>query len=52
VLLAWTVTTRLATAVLVGAWGVLAALVGTRPAVGLAGLALLATPVLLPRQAR
>ena len=52
VLLAWTVTTRLATAVLVGAWGALAALVGTRPAVGLAGLALLATPALLPRQVR
>jgi len=52
VLLAWTVTTRLATAVLVGTWGVLATLVGTRAAVGLAGLALLATPVLLPRRVR
>jgi hypothetical protein len=49
VLLAWTVTTRLVTAVLVGLWGVLAALFGTRAAVGLAGLALLATPALLPR---
>jgi hypothetical protein len=52
VLLAWTVTTRLVTAVLVGSWGVLAAAVGTRAAVGLAGLALLATPLLLPRRVR
>ena len=51
VLLAWTVTTRLVTALLVGLWGGLAALVGTRPAVALAGLALLATPALLPRAA-
>jgi hypothetical protein len=49
VLLAWNVTTRLVTAVLVGTWGLLATLVGTRAAVGLAGLALLATPALLPR---
>jgi hypothetical protein len=31
---------------------VLAAAVGTRAAVGLAGLALLATPLLLPRRVR
>jgi hypothetical protein len=50
VLLAWTVTTRLTTAVLIGVWGGLAALLGTRPAVGLAALVLLVTPVLLPRR--
>lgn len=52
VLLAWTVTTRLVTAVLVGLWGGLAALVGARSAVALAGFALLATPLLLPRRVR
>ena len=52
VLLAWTVTTRLATATLVASWGVLAALVGTRAAVAMAGLALLATPLLLPTGGR
>ncbi|MGI5127765.1 MFS transporter [Pseudonocardia sp. CA-107938] len=48
VLLAWTVTTRLVTAVLVATWGLLAAMVGTRVAVGIAGIALLLTPALLP----
>jgi hypothetical protein len=52
VLLAWTVTTRLATATLVASWGVLAALVGTRAAVAVAGIALLATPLLLPTGGR
>lgn len=50
VLLAWTVTTRLATAVLIAVWGVLATAVGTRAAVAAAGVALLGTPALLPRR--
>nr|BFD83398.1 MFS transporter [Streptomyces sp. Xyl84] len=45
---AWSVTGKLATAVMTALWGLLAALAGTRPAIGLAGLLLLATPLLLP----
>lgn len=48
---AWTVTTRVSTAVLAAAWGVLGGLVGPRTAIGLAGVLLLATPLLLPRRA-
>ncbi|MBX9426252.1 MFS transporter [Streptomyces lateritius] len=46
---AWTVTTKLSAAVLTAAWGVLGGLLGPRTAIGLAGVLLLATPVLLPR---
>ncbi|MEV6312535.1 MFS transporter [Streptomyces sp. NPDC051840] len=49
-LTAWTVTTRAATALLTAAWGVLGSLAGPRTAVGLAGVFLLATPLLLPRR--
>ncbi|MFT7839101.1 MFS transporter [Saccharothrix sp. BKS2] len=48
---AWTITTRLSTAALTGLGGLLAALAGTRTAIGVAGVLLLATPLLLPRRA-
>ncbi|WP_169947416.1 MFS transporter [Microbispora sp. H11081] len=48
---AWTVTTRATTALLTAVWGVLGGLLGPRTAVGLAGVLLLATPLLLPRRA-
>lgn len=49
-LTAWTVTTRASTALLTALWGVLGGLLGPRTAVGLAGVLLLATPLLLPRR--
>ncbi|MEW2353545.1 MFS transporter [Spirillospora sp. NPDC029432] len=49
-LTAWTVTTRATTAVLTVLWGVLGSLLGARTAIGLAGVLLLATPLLLPRR--
>ncbi|MFF9060958.1 MFS transporter [Streptomyces sp. NPDC014882] len=48
---AWAVTTKASTAVLTAAWGVLGSLLGPRAAIGLAGVLLLATPLLLPRRA-
>lgn len=48
---AWAVTTRIATALLTAVWGVLGDLLGPRTAVGLAGVLLLPTPLLLPRRA-
>ncbi|WP_051813552.1 MFS transporter [Streptomyces sp. NRRL S-340] len=45
---AWSVTGKLTTAATTALWGLLAALAGTRTAIGLAGLLLLATPLLLP----
>lgn len=50
-LTAWTVTTKATTALLTALWGVLAALLGPRTAIALAGALLLATPLLLPRHA-
>ncbi|MFD8807142.1 MFS transporter [Streptomyces sp. NPDC059597] len=50
VLSAWTVTTKATTALLTAVWGVLGTLLGPRTAIGLAGLLLLATPLLLPRR--
>lgn len=47
-LTAWSVTNKAAMAALTAVWGLLAALVGLRVAIGLAGLLLLATPLLLP----
>ena len=47
---AWQVTTKATTALLTALWGVLGSLLGPRPAIGLAGLLLLATPLLLPRR--
>ncbi|MFJ4468002.1 MFS transporter [Streptomyces sp. NPDC089424] len=50
-LTAWAVTTRASTALLTALWGVLGGLLGPRTAIGLAGVLLLATPLLLPRRA-
>ncbi|MEU4171239.1 MFS transporter [Streptomyces sp. NPDC026665] len=50
-LTAWSVTTKGATALLTALWGVLGALLGPRTAIALAGVLLLATPLLLPRRA-
>jgi MFS family permease len=50
-LTAWAVTTRASTALLTATWGVLGALLGPRTAIALAGVLLLATPLLLPRRA-
>ncbi|CAM5273166.1 Multidrug efflux pump Tap OS=Streptomyces tendae OX=1932 GN=GUR47_03990 PE=3 SV=1 [Streptomyces tendae] len=49
---AWTVSGKLTTAALTAVWGLLAGLTGTRTAVALAGVLLLATPLLLPRRSR
>ncbi|MFF4633429.1 MFS transporter [Streptomyces griseorubiginosus] len=49
---AWSVTGKLLTAALTALWGLLAGLTGTREAIALAGLLLLATPFLLPRRQR
>ncbi|RVX40796.1 MFS-type transporter involved in bile tolerance (Atg22 family) [Nonomuraea polychroma] len=48
---AWTVTTKASTALRTAAWGVLGGLLGPRTAIGLAGVLLLTTPLLLPRRA-
>jgi Major Facilitator Superfamily len=50
VLASWSVSTSLATAVLTALWGVLAALTSPRIAIAVAGVLLLATPLLLPRR--
>ncbi|MEQ4723534.1 MFS transporter, partial [Nonomuraea sp. B19D2] len=50
VLSAWAVTTKASTAILTALWGVLGGLLGPRTAIGLAGVLLLATPLLLPRR--
>ncbi|MFF9571945.1 MFS transporter [Streptomyces sp. NPDC014685] len=47
----WAVTTKGSTALLTALWGVLGGLLGPRTAIGLAGVLLLATPLLLPRRA-
>lgn len=47
---AWSTTTKACVAVLTGLWGGLAEMTGPRIAVAVAGLLLLATPLLLPRQ--
>lgn len=47
---AWAVTTKASTALLTAVWGVLGGLLGPRTAIGLAGVLLLATPLLLPRR--
>ncbi|GII86620.1 MFS transporter [Sphaerisporangium siamense] len=48
---AWAVTTKASTALLTAVWGVLGTLLGPRTAIALAGVLLLATPLLLPRRA-
>ena len=53
VLTAWAITSKITVAVLTAVWGVLAAIVGLRAAIGAAGLVMLATPLLLlPRRAQ
>lgn len=52
VLSAWSVTGKAATAAMTGLWGLLAATAGPRTAIGIAGLLLLATPLLLPWRER
>jgi MFS family permease len=49
-LTAWSVTAKASTALLTAAWGVLGGLLGPRTAIGVAGVLLLASPVLLPRR--
>lgn len=49
-LTAWSVTSNAAIAVMTGLWGVLATLTSPRIAIAVAGVLLLATPALLPRQ--
>ncbi|WP_431683020.1 MFS transporter [Kitasatospora sp. KL5] len=49
---AWAVTTKASTALLTALWGVLGGLLGPRAAIALAGVLLLATPLLLPRGGR
>jgi MFS family permease len=51
-LAAWTITTKLTVALLTAAWGVLASVAGVRTAIGVAGVMLLATPLLLPTRSR
>ncbi|MFI5666055.1 MFS transporter [Streptomyces sp. NPDC051704] len=48
---AWAVTAKASTALLTATWGLLGALLGPRTAIALAGVLLLATPLLLPRRA-
>ena len=47
-LAAWTITSRATVAALTALWGVLAAVAGVRAAIALAGVVMLATPLLLP----
>jgi MFS family permease len=51
-LTAWTVSSTATTAALIAAWGLLAGLTSPRIAIAIAGLLLLFTPLLLPRQDR
>ncbi|WP_324786040.1 MFS transporter [Streptomyces sp. H51] len=48
---AWAVTTKASAALLTAVWGLLGSVLGPRTAIGLAGVLLLATPLLLPRRA-
>ncbi|MFJ5798253.1 MFS transporter [Streptomyces decoyicus] len=47
---AWSVTSKAITAAMTGLWGLLAGITGPRTAIAIAGLLLLATPLLLPRR--
>jgi MFS family permease len=49
---AWSVSTKAAIATLTAIWGVLAGFTGPRWAIGIAGVVVLATPLLLPRRDR
>ncbi|MBC3841162.1 MFS transporter [Streptacidiphilus sp. 4-A2] len=46
---AWTVSSSLVTAALTALWGVLAGVIGSRSAIAVAGVLILAAPLLLPR---
>ncbi|MFE2373949.1 MFS transporter [Streptomyces sp. NPDC059398] len=48
---AWSVTSKTSIAAMTALWGLLAAVTGPRTAIAVAGLLLLATPLLLPRRA-
>ncbi|MWA09500.1 MFS transporter [Streptomyces sp. BA2] len=47
---AWSVTSKLSIAAMTALWGLLAGVTGPRTAVGVAGVLILATPLLLPRR--
>ncbi len=47
---AWSVSSSATIAALTAVWGVLAGVIGPRPAIGVAGVLMLATPLLLPRR--
>jgi hypothetical protein len=47
---AWSVSTKAAIATLTAIWGVLAGFTGPRVAIGIAGVLVLTTPLLLPRR--
>ncbi|WP_086857356.1 MFS transporter [Amycolatopsis lexingtonensis] len=49
---AWSVSTKVSIAALTAVWGVLAGFTGPRVAIGVAGVLVLATPLLLPRRDR
>jgi hypothetical protein len=49
---AWPVTSKLTIAALTALWGLLAGVTGTRTALAIAGVLMLATPLLLPRHDR
>ncbi|WP_409062575.1 MFS transporter [Streptomyces sp. SYP-A7185] len=49
---AWSVTSKLSIAAMTALWGLLAAVTGPRAAIGIAGVLILATPLLLPRRDR
>jgi hypothetical protein len=49
---AWSITTSLSTAGMTVLWGLLATVTTTRVAIGIAGVLLLCTPLLLPRRER
>jgi hypothetical protein len=49
-LTAWSVSSSAATAVLTALWGLLAGITSPRTALAIAGLLILATPLLLPRR--
>jgi MFS family permease len=51
-LTAWSITSKAVTAAMTALWGVLAMLTGPRAAIALAGVLLLATPLLLPWRER
>jgi Transmembrane secretion effector len=46
---AWSVTSNATIALMTALWGLLASVIGARAAIAIAGLLLLATPLLLPR---